>query len=282
MQKRPLGKTSEELSIVGFGGIVVMDETATEASRLVSQAWARGINYFDVAPSYGNSEEMLGPALEPYRPDVFLACKTLERSAEGAEAELEQSLTRLRTDHFDLYQLHAVSTLEEVEQIMAPDGALRAFLQAREQGKVRFLGFSAHTEVAALALLDRFPFDTILFPFNWTSWHQGGFGPSVLESASEKGLGILALKSLARRKLQEGEGRPWPKCWYYPVETPEEASLALRFTLSRPITAAVSPSHAELLWWACDAADQFSPLSEAEEVEVALRCAPFAPLFPDE
>jgi predicted aldo/keto reductase-like oxidoreductase len=186
----------------------------------------------------------------------------------------------MRTDHFDLYQLHAVSTLEEVEQILAPDGALQAFLEARESGKVRFLGFSAHSEEAALALMDRFPFDTILFPVNWVCWHQGNFGPRVLERALEKGLGILAIKSLARRKLREGEERLWSMCWYYPVETAEEASLALRFTLSRPLTAAVSPGHEELLWWACDAADRFEPLSAAEEAEVARRSAEFEPLFP--
>jgi aryl-alcohol dehydrogenase-like predicted oxidoreductase len=280
MEKRKLGKTGESLSIVGFGGIVVRDEEPASASRLVSQAIERGVNYFDVAPTYGNAEECLGPALEPYRKSVFLACKTEKRAAVEAVEELQQSLQRLRTDYFDLYQLHAVTTLEEVEQIMGPGGALEAFLKAREQGLVRYLGFSAHAEEAALALMDRFEFDTILFPFNWVCWHQGKFGPRVLEKAHEKGMGILALKSLAKRQWEEGEERAWPKCWYAPVETFEETSLALRFTLSKPITAAVSPSHAELLWWACDAADQFTPLSEEEAAEVARRSEGLVPIFP--
>jgi len=280
MEKRKLGKTGESLSIVGFGGIVVRDEEPASASRLVSQAIERGVNYFDVAPTYGNAEECLGPALEPYRKSVFLACKTEKRAAAEAAEELQQSLQRLRTDYFDLYQLHAVTTMEEVEQIMGPGGALEAFLEAREQGLVRYLGFSAHAEEAALALMDRFEFDTILFPFNWVCWHQGKFGPRVLEKAHEKGMGILALKSLAKRQWEEGEERAWPKCWYAPVETFEETSLALRFTLSKPITAAVSPSHAELLWWACDAADQFTPLSEEEAAEVARRSEGLVPIFP--
>ena len=281
MEKRTLGQTGESLSIVGFGGILVMDEEPTSASRLVAQAVERGINYFDVAPTYGNAEERLGPALEPYRKSVFLACKTEKRTAEEARDALHESLARLRTDYFDLYQLHAVTTMEEVEQVMGPGGALETFVKAREDGLVRYLGFSAHTEEAATALLDRFAFDSILFPFNWVCWHQGNFGPRALEKAQEAGAGILALKSLAKRKWKEGEEKTWSKCWYAPMDTFEAVSLALRFTLSKPVTAAVSPGHPELLWWACDAADQFTPLSEEEAAELARQSEGLDPIFPE-
>ena len=280
MEKRVLGQTGEALSVVGFGGIVVAKEEPSAANRLVAQAVERGVNYFDVAPSYGNAEERLGPALEPYRSSVFLACKTGERTREEASEELRGSLKRLRTDHLDLYQLHGVNTLEEVDRIMGPGGAMEAFVEAREQGLVRYLGFSSHAEEAALALLDRFEFDSVLFPFNWVCWHRGDFGPRVLEKAREKGVGILALKALAKTTWKEGEERKWPKCWYAPVENPEEASLALRFVLSKPITAAPSPSHAELLWWACDAADRFEPLSEEEAARVARLSEGLEPIFP--
>lgn len=281
MEKRKLGKTGEMLSIVGFGGIVVRNEEQMAANRIVAKAVEeRGLNYFDVAPSYGNAEERLGPALEPYRHSVFLACKTERRTANEARAELEQSLQRLRTDHFDLYQLHAVRRMEEVEQIMAPGGALEAFVRARDEGKVRFLGFSAHSEEAALALMDRYDFDTILFPFNWVAWYQGGFGPRVLARAVEKGMGVLALKALAKRRWKEGEERRWSKTWYSPADNYEEAALGLRFTLSKPITAAVSPGHAELLWWACDAADRFAPLTPEEEKLLEQRSQGLEPIFP--
>ena len=168
MEKRTLGKTGEQLTIVGFGGIAVMNETPAGAAALVAKAVnERGINYFDVAPSYGNAQQMLGPALEPYRKDVFLACKTGERTAEGAKQELTKSLQDLHTDYLDLYQLHAMKTMEEVDQVLAPGGAMETFIEAREKGQVRFLGFSAHSEQAAIALMERFAFDTILFPFNW-------------------------------------------------------------------------------------------------------------------
>jgi aryl-alcohol dehydrogenase-like predicted oxidoreductase len=281
MEKRKLGRTGEELTIVGFGGIAVMDETPEDAAALVAKAVnERGINYFDVAPSYGNAEERLGPALEPYRQGVFLACKTGERSAQGAERELQQSLRNLRTDHFDLYQMHAMKTMEDVEQALGPGGALETFVSARERGLVRFLGFSAHSEEAAIALMDRFAFDTILFPFNWVCWNEGKFGASVLAKAQEKEMGILALKTLAKRRWKEGEERRWTKTWYSPVDTYEEALAAVRFTFTRPITAGTSPGHGKLLWWMCDAAEQFTPLSESEEAELARRAEGLEPIFP--
>ena len=210
----------------------------------------------------------------------FLACKTGEREAKGAKEELHKSLELLRTDHFDLYQLHGVSNVEDVDTIMGPGGALETFLEARDKGLVRFLGFSAHSEDAAIALMDRFAFDTILFPFNWVCWNQGNFGHRAIAKAQEKELGILALKTMAKRKWKEGEERKQGRTWYLPVESPEEAALGLRFTLSKPITAAVSPGDARLLWWACDAADEFTPLSEKEAAEVAKRSAGLDPLFP--
>jgi predicted aldo/keto reductase-like oxidoreductase len=281
MERRKLGKTGESLSIVGFGGIAVKDEEPSAAKQLVAQAvQEHGINYFDVAPSYGNAEERLGPALEPYRNEVFLACKTGQRTASEAEEELHASLQRLRTDHFDLYQLHAVTTLEEVETILGPGGALETFIKARREGKIRFLGFSAHSEEAAISLMTRFNFDTILFPFNWVCWYQGQFGPAVLAKAQEKGMGILALKTLAKRKWKEGEPRRWTKTWYSPVDTFEEAQWAVRFTLSKPITAGTSPGHAQLLWWMCDAAEQFTPLSDQEAAELAKRSEGLDPIFP--
>ena len=279
IKRRALGKTGEQLSIVGFGGIVVMDETPESASTLVAEAIRRDINYFDVAPAYGNAEERLGPALEPYRKSVFLACKTGQRGEDEAGRELRRSLERLRTDHFDLYQFHAVTTQQDVDAILGPGGALKAALAAREKGLIRFIGFSAHSEEAALALLDGYAFDTILFPVNWVTWYGGSFGPRVLARAQQQGIGILALKALAKEQVQAGQVKKWPKCWYVPVDTPEEVALGLHFTLTQPVTAAVCPSHAELLWMMCDAAEQFRPLSQAEMSQLAEKSKDLMPIF---
>ena len=281
MEQRVLGRTGEALSVVGVGGLVPTNEKPSKVSQIVACAVNRGINFFDTGPSYGNSEELLGPALKPYRESVFLACKTDGRTSKEALRELRQSLKRLQTDHFDLYQLHAVATLEEVAQITGPNGALETLVKAQQQGFARYLGFSAHSEEVALALLKEFDFDSILFPFNWVCWHQVDLGPAVLRKAREKNTGVLAIKALAKRRVKEGEEKRWPKCWYVPVDDPNEASLALRFTLSKPVTSALSPSHAELLWWACDAAEHLSPLSEEEEALLAQLSRGIDPIFPE-
>src|SRR6266849_5498595 len=219
--RRPLGKTGEHLSMIGFGGIVVMNEDTGHSHNIVAEAVDRGVNYFDVAPSYGNAEERLGPALAPYRDRVFLACKTGKRAKEEAAQELRQSLERMCTDHFDLYQLHALTSMEEMEQALGPGGALEAFLEAREAGLIRYIGFSAHSVETALAAMDRFDFDSILFPTNFVLYHQAGFGPQVVERARQKGMGRLALKAMARTTWAEGQPRTFSKTWYEPISDPE-------------------------------------------------------------
>jgi aryl-alcohol dehydrogenase-like predicted oxidoreductase len=265
IEKRSLGRTGEMLSVIGFGGIVVTDASTEDASRRVSDAFNAGINYFDVAPSYGNAETMLGPALEPYRKKVFLACKTQERKKAGALRELEQSLKNMRTDHFDLYQLHAVTKPEDVQTIFGPGGAMEAFEEARKDGKIRFIGFSAHSVEAAMALMDGYDFDTLLFPFNYATWHSGNFGPQVLQRARDKGMGILALKAMAKGPWPEGATRI-SKCWYEPLTDPSEALMGLRFTLSHPITAAIPPGNEDLFKMALGLAGKIVPL-KAKEVE---------------
>jgi len=279
LERRSLGRTGAKLSLLGFGGIVVRDATPAEADRRVGEAIDRGVDYFDVAPSYGDAEQKLGPALAPYRKDVFLACKTLEREAAGARRELEQSLKRLRTDHLDLYQLHAVTKRADVETILAPGGALETFLAARAAGQVRFLGFSAHSVEAALALMDGFDFDTILFPVNFATWHAGSFGPQVLEKARSKGMGVLALKAMARGPRPDGPRTEFPKCWYAPLAEPEEARMGLRFTLSHPVTAAIPPGDETLFGMALDLATDFEPLSQAEALAIKERAQAEEPLF---
>jgi len=282
MKKRILGRTGEELSIIGFGGILVMDETPEESERLVAKAIDKGINYFDVAPQYGNAQERLGPALEPYRKDVFLACKTQRRGYENAMKEFKESTELLKTDHINLYQLHAVTTDEDVDQILADDGALKAFRELKEQGAIDYIGFSAHTEEAALRLLENFDFDTTLFPLNWVTWNKNDFGKRLLEEARERNMGILALKALARRALGKNEERAYPKAWYYPVESYEEAEMALRFTLSLPVTAAVTPGHEQFMDWACDIAEKFEPMTVEELEKVKEEAQQYKPIFPED
>ena len=135
--RRTLGKTGEQLSIIGFGGVVVMNETTGESSNIVAEAVDRGVNYFDVAPSYGNAQERLGPALAPYRKDCFLACKTEGRTKDDSRAQLEESLRLLKTDHVDLYQFHALTKMTELDRVLGPGGAMETMEAAKKEGKIR-------------------------------------------------------------------------------------------------------------------------------------------------
>jgi predicted aldo/keto reductase-like oxidoreductase len=258
------------LSIVGFGGLVLVGMNQEEANRLVALSVERGVNYFDVAPLYGNgeAEERLGLALKPHRNRVFLACKTFERSAAGARRNLEQSLRRLRTDHLDLYQFHAVDKAEEVDRIFAPDGALETFLRAREQGLIRFLGFSSHSIPAALSLLDRFSFDSVLFPVNYVCYARGNFGPQVLEKAQARGVARVALKALAYTPLRHLEVRRYQNCWYRPIEDPALALQALRFSLSEDVSAVFPPSDERLYRMVLELAPRVTPLSVEERQQL--------------
>lgn len=280
MERRGLGKTGQKLSILGFGGFVLNRSTPEQAAQWVRESFEAGIDYFDVAPEYGQSEERMGPALEPYRNRVFLSCKTAQRKKAEADSELERSLKRLRTDHFDLYQLHHVTSLKDVDTIFREDGAIRTLEEAKKSGKVRFLGFSAHSVEAAMALMDRFDFDTIMFPVSYATWHAGNFGPQVLARAQEKRMGILALKAMAKRPWPSGADRSaHPGCWYEPFTDPDEALMGLRFTLSHPVTSALTPTDHGCLQMAIQLAPRITPLM-AEEVESVKRKAlATAPLF---
>jgi len=203
----------------------------------------------------------------------------MERNAVGAEAELVRSLKRLNTDHFDLYQLHAVTKVEEVEQIFATGGAMETFVKAREAGKIKYIGFSAHSETAALAMMDQFPFDSILFPFNLVCYARGHFGPAVMERATKEGVARLALKMLAHGPWPEGLTKRYPKAWYEPIDDPEAARNAVRFTLSEDVTAAIPPGDIRLFNLAVRLAAEFHPLTPEERTEILTGTGGMVPLF---
>ena len=270
MLQRPYGKTKEMLSVIGFAGIIVMNETQADANRFVAEALDQGINYFDVAPSYGAAQDKLGPALAGHRQDVFLACKTEKRTRKEAEEALNHSLKTLQTDHFDLYQLHSMTTEADVAQAFGPDGVMETVVKAQQDGKIRHIGFSAHSDYAAQACLDHFPFESVLFPLNWMTYLREGFGKPLVERAQKDGLPLLALKALARCAWPEGmtrEARPYPKAWYQPLDNPDRADLALRFTLSLPVTAAVTPGDIRMFRLAMQLIDAYRPITP-EEIEL--------------
>ncbi len=280
LEKRSLGSTGEMLSVIGFGGIVVMNATPERAASAVKSSVELGVNYFDVSPDYGDAEIKLGPALKPYRKDVFLSCKTNGLTREDARKELEQSLRNTLTDHFDLYQLHAVTKLDDVKKILGKGGAIETFQEARKEGKARFLGFSAHSAEAALALMDGFDFDTIMFHINFKTWYAGNYGPQVLAKALEKKMGIIALKSMANGPWPEGADRSkYQKCWYEPLTNEEDIKMGLRFTLSHPVTTLIPPGEESLFTTALRLGPELTPLRPEETEAIKKKAMMGEPLF---
>ncbi|MCP4610941.1 MAG: aldo/keto reductase [Planctomycetes bacterium] len=283
LRQRKYGQTGVKLSIIGFGGIVIDGAEQQHANRVVAEAFEKGVNYFDLSPTYGDAELKLGPALEPYRKKVFLACKTGQRRREGASEELNESLKRLRTDYLDLYQLHSITDVkDDVDVVFAKGGAIEVFLEAKKQGRIRYLGFSAHSEEAALAAMDRYDFDSVLLPINFATFYKNDFGPRVIAAAKSKGMAILALKSLARQQWPEGDPlrKQYPKCWYQPLTEREDARLGLYFTLSQPITATISPGEESLFRMALDLGLNFKPISRQDLEKVKQMAGALNPIFP--
>lgn len=284
--RRPLGKTGCELSVIGFPGLALTHHDQEGCTRGLHAAFDKGINYFDVAPAYGANGECeikMGIGLQGLdRGRYFLACKTKARDKVGAKAELERSLQRLKTSHFDLYQMHHIVTPAQVKLAFGPDGAIEALLKAREEGKIRYIGFSAHTTKGALEAMRSFKFDTIMFPINFVEFYRRGTGREVLELAREQKASVLAIKALSCGGWPQGVERT-RKWWYRTTETDEDTLLALRFTLSQePVIAAIPPSFLDLLDKSIAASRRLTPITTAETVQLKERAEKCLSIFDGE
>jgi aryl-alcohol dehydrogenase-like predicted oxidoreductase len=247
MKKTQFGSTGIEISRVIYGGVISMEDGQENSDSYVRYAIENGVNYFDIAPSYGDAQEKLGNSLLPYRKQVHIACKTTERSAAGAKKELLGSLRALHTDYLDVYQLHALSSEADVEKAFGPGGAMETFVRAKEEGKVGHLGITCHSEKAALDALTRYPFESIVFPFNW-GLHMGkGFGGEVLRAAHEKHLGLIGMKSMIKRAWidkSERQASAYPKSWCKPFATDDPLALtAIKYALSLKVPVLVPPGN---------------------------------------
>ena len=280
MERRAF-RDGAELSVLGLGGMVLLGMDQDACGRIVADAIEAGVDYFDVAPQYGDGEAeiKMGRALAPFRERAFLAGKTLARDAAGAQQDLELSLRRLRTDRFDLYQFHAVMKQSEVDRIFAAGGAAETMVRAREQGKIRFTGFSAHSPEAALAMLELMPFDSILMPVNFVLHAKNAMWPRLLDRARDKGVARLALKSLALRPWRRNEAHLYPNCWYRPIDDPELARQALRFTLGEAVSSLVPPGNEHLFRMALGLAGSLTPLSPAERAALLSKARDLPPIL---
>lgn len=194
MRFHPLGNTGLEVSELGFGGIPILRLESNEAERIVRHAFDRGINFFDTANAYRDSEAKIGETFAGMRDRVIIATKTMRRDGKGALENLEQSLRMLRTDYIDLYQFHQVAQENVWETICAPGGALEVLQKAKEAGKIRFLGITSHSRIMAIKLIQTGLFSTIQFPFNFI---EEAAALDLHPEARRLGLGILAMKPFA-------------------------------------------------------------------------------------
>jgi aryl-alcohol dehydrogenase-like predicted oxidoreductase len=282
MQKRRLGRTEHESTVVIFGGAALASVSQKEADQAIALVLGHGVNHIDVAPSYGEAELRLGPWMERHRQDFFLACKTEKRRKEEAAEALRRSLERLRVDHFDLYQLHGVTELDGLEVALGPGGAMEAILEGREEGLLRFIGITGHCPATQAEALKRFDFDTVMFPLNFVlrahrsernDWEE------LLKLAKEKDVGVMAIKAITKG--------PWPTethayhTWYEPFDDQEAIDRALWFTLSQDVTVAVSAADVRLIPKVVDAAERFRPLSQEEQAQLVATGSRLRPLFTD-
>jgi predicted aldo/keto reductase-like oxidoreductase len=283
MDKRRLGRTEHLSTVVTFGAAALWQVSQAEADKAVELALAHGVNHIDVAPSYGEAELRLGPWLAKHRHDFFLGCKTMERGREGARAELHRSLERLQVDSFDLYQLHAVGDMAELDKALAPGGAIEAIVEAREQGLVHFIGITGHGHQAPAVhaeALRRFPFDTVLLPLNFVLWANKDYRrdfQALLKLAAEKDVGIMVIKALAKRPW--GEREHAYHTWYEPFDDQPSIDRCVRFVLSHNITTLISSGDVRLIPMILQAAEHYRPLSAAEQAELVSTAGAFATIF---
>ncbi len=283
MHKRRFGRTGHMSTIVIFGAFAVGKLGQREADEAMELLLKHGVNHIDVAPSYDEAEARLGPWLERHRSEFFVGCKTQLRGRQQARDELHRSLERLRIDRFDLYQLHAVTTMDELEQCLVPGGALEAILDARDEGLTRYIGLTTHgleAPAVALAALQRVDLDSILFPVNFKLWADVRYrqeATKLLQTAAERDVGLMAIKALARGPW--GGHPPRYHTWYEPFDRPDAIEPALRFTLSQPVTGAISAGDARLLPATLAAAERFEPLSSAEQAELVATAGQYELIF---
>ena len=239
IEKRPFGETGHMSSAVIFGAAALARVDQGAADRALELLLEYGVNHLDTAAAYGDAELRMGPWMDRHRDSFFLATKTRDRTRQAAWDSIRRSLDRLRTDVIDLLQLHALIHPDDWDVAMGEDGALQAAIEARDAGLVRFIGVTGHGwNVAAMhrRSLERFPFDSILLPFNWVTAHHVTYGDDfekTLALCRARGVAVQTIKALARGPWAAGVSRR-RTTWYEPLEAEEDISIAVHYVLSRP------------------------------------------------
>lgn len=283
MEKRRFGRTNHLSTVAIFGGAALWNATQARADEAVEQIIAAGVNHIDVAPSYGKAEELIGPWMPRIRKDFFLGCKTLERTKQGAWEELQRSLEKLRVDSFDLYQIHAITSIEQLDEALRPDGALDAILDAREQGLTKYIGITGHgndSPAVFLEALRRFDFDTILFPINFVQFADAKYRAdthALLAECRQRDVGTMIIKAVGK-----GVWREQPRThttWYVPFDTAAEIQTAVNFALSQDVTGLCTAGDLNVLPLFLDACEHYQPMSADEQENLIATAGQYESVF---
>ena len=283
MQTRRFGRSGHMSTVAIFGAAALWNATQAEADTVVEQVMAAGVNHFDVAPSYGLAETRLGPWMPRLRDQIFLGCKTMERDAAGAAAELRRSLDLLQVDAFDLYQIHAVETMADLDAATRPGGALDAIVKAREEGLTKFIGITGHgvqSPAVFREALHRFDFDSVLFPINFVQFANPEYRrhtEALLGTCRSRDVGTMIIKAITRS--------PWgnlPKThqtWYRPFTELGDIQKAVNFALSLDVTGLCTAGDPKVLPLMLRACQEFEPLDVAQRQSLIDTAGQYEPLF---
>ena len=281
--RQDFGRTGHQSSRVIFGAAAFWKANPKVEERTLALLLEHGVNHIDVAASYGDAELHVGHWMPEHRDRFFLATKTGERSYEGARDELRRSLERLRVDSVDLWQLHNLVDPAEWAEAMGPGGALEAAVEARDQGQVRFIGVTGHgVTVAAMhrRSLERFPFDSVLLPLNFTMMQNPAYAAdfeALTETCRQRGVAMQTIKSLTVGPW--GEKDRTTRTWYEALGEQADIDLAVHWVLGHDGAFLNSSSDLGLLEKILDAAERYESPPPVSEMEAMVTRTAMSPLF---
>ena len=283
METRRFGRTEHMSTIAIFGAAAFSEISQQDADKVMEQVIEAGVNHIDVAPSYGQAEERIGPWMPRERGRFFLGCKTTERTKDGAWNEMQRSLKRLQTETFDLYQCHAITTMEELDAVTRKGGALEAFVEARQRGLIQFIGITGHGADAPqiyLEALRRFDFDSVLFPLNFVQMANPEFRKyteELITTCKAKDVGTMIIKAITKGPW--GERPHTATTWYEPFDKMDDIQRALNFALSYEVTGFCTAGDTKILPMVLEACENFKRLGNAELEEMIRSGKEYEPLF---
>ena len=283
METRRFGRTGDMSTVAIFGAAGLSEVSQEVADKAMEQIIEAGVNHIDVARSYGEAEVRIGPWMRRERGRFFLGSKTGKRTREEAWTQLQETLERLQTDSLDLYQCHAITSMEELDAVTMKGGALEAFVEAREKGLTKYLGITGHGVNAPqiyLEALRRFDFDTILFPLNFVQMgnpEYRKYAEGLIAECKAKDVGTMVIKTIT--KAPWGERQHTATTWYEPFDKMDEIQKGVNFALSYEVTGLCTAGDTRILPMVLEACENFSPLNQEGIEEMIKSGEQYEPLF---